>query len=118
MYRPNTRERVSDGAAAIIACSSEVIGPDSFGSVDSVPVRDARISSGNRRVIAKSAPAHPMTNRRTVYARMRPMRSPTRATVTDEMAIPASIEVKTAPTAAAVRPLPASTLPIRTLPNP
>ena len=52
LYRPNTRRRASGGASPIMACSSEVIGPDSFGSVERVPVSAAITSAGNQSLSA------------------------------------------------------------------
>ena len=38
MYRPKTWTRLASEACPIIACSNDVIGPDSFASVDMSPV--------------------------------------------------------------------------------
>jgi hypothetical protein len=44
-----------------IACSSEVNGPDSTTSVETVPVRAARMSAGGQVVSANTVPAAPIT---------------------------------------------------------
>ncbi len=64
LYRPNTLARTSAGELPSMACSIEVIGPDSFGSVDSVPVRATRTRSGNAPANAYTAPASPIVPRR------------------------------------------------------
>src|SRR2546429_579498 len=43
-----------------MVCSSVVIGPDSFGSVESVPVSEASTSAGSHRVNANTVPATAM----------------------------------------------------------
>ena len=66
LYRANAPVRSDAGPAAcgIIACSSEVIGPDSFASTEIVPVRAATISAGSDLVRANTAPARPITTKR------------------------------------------------------
>ena len=49
----------------IIACSSEVIGPDSLASVDIVPVRAATIKITNDEVSANTVPEMPSRTSRT-----------------------------------------------------
>ena len=59
LYRPKTWSRVAGGACPIIACSNEVIGPDSLASVDIVPVRAATIKIANDEVSANTVPEMP-----------------------------------------------------------
>ena len=63
LYRAKAIARSGGVGAAcgIIACSSEVIGPDSLASVEIVPVREAMMRAANDRVSAKTAPAAPIT---------------------------------------------------------
>ena len=63
-------------AAGSIACSSDVNGPDSTTSVESVPVSAAMRSAVSEPVRAKTVPAIPMTTRRLTYVRRRPRASP------------------------------------------
>ncbi len=64
LYRPKTRIRTSDGAWPIIACSSDVIGPDSLASVDIMPVSETAIRTTNESVSAKIVPTTPNATRR------------------------------------------------------
>jgi hypothetical protein len=48
-----------------MACSTEVMGPDSFGSVEMVPVIDATTSAGIHTVSPNTAPATPIIRRST-----------------------------------------------------
>jgi hypothetical protein len=58
LYVPKSFVRSWTAAACgSIACSSEVKGPDSTTSVETVPLRPARISAGSQPVSAKTAPA-------------------------------------------------------------
>ena len=100
MYRAKARFRAAGVGAAcgIMACSRDVIGPDSLGSVDTVPVRAATTSSGKDRVRAKTVPATPISIRRAVYSLLRPIRSPRVPTASEVTANPASIAVNTRPT--------------------
>ncbi len=118
MYRPYTRLRSVAGVDASIACSTLVIGPDSFGSVDRVPVRATTINSGSEPVSAKTAPATPIVASSATYVRRRPIASPQRPTASDEIAMPSSMAVKTAPTATSSSPVAASDAPIRMLLKP
>jgi hypothetical protein len=45
-------------------CSTDVIGPDSFGSVEIVPVIDASTSAGTHTVTPKTAPDAPIKRSR------------------------------------------------------
>ena len=94
------------------------MGPDSLGSVDTVPVMAASMSAGIHLVTANTAPAAPITRSRPAYARRRPTRSAHTPIASEAIAIPTSIAVNTAPTAPAESPLAARTAPIVTLPNP
>ena len=85
-----------------MACSIEVIGPDSLASTLTVPVRAAMTSAGSHRVRAKTEPAAAINSSRPAYSRRRPIRSPTVPTATDIRANPASIAVNTAPTLASL----------------
>ena len=118
LYRPYTWLRSRGGVEASIDCSMVVIGPDSFGSVDRVPVSAASTSTGIEPVTANVAPATPMTASSTMYVRRRPNRSPQRPTASDEIAMPSSMAVKIAPTAAASSPDAASDAPMRMLLKP
>src|SRR5947207_15852661 len=84
LYRPKTLTRAAAGASPIMACSSEVIGPDSLGSVDRVPVIDAMASAGTHEVSANTAPAPPITARSIEDTRRRPRRSPHPATPSED----------------------------------
>jgi len=64
LYRPNTWTRAVAGASPIMACSIEVIGPDSFGSVEIVPVIEAAMSAGIHTVSPNTAPAAPINSSR------------------------------------------------------
>ncbi|GAA1994275.1 hypothetical protein GCM10009838_68200 [Catenulispora subtropica] len=57
----NTRACSGPGKLPIIACSRVVIGPDSLGSVESVPVSAASSSDGSQPVSASTAAASAMT---------------------------------------------------------
>src|SRR4051794_25607393 len=72
-----------------MACSSEVNGPDSTTSVDSVPISATRNSAQNAVVRPNTSPAaeSPMNN--TAYSRRRPIRLANRPTTIDVMAVPA-----------------------------
>ena len=118
LYLPNTRTRLAAGACPIMACSSDVMGPDSFGSVDRVPVSAATSSAGSHLVSANTAPATPMVARRATYRGRLPIRSPHRPTPIDDRAIPSSMAVNTRPTFASERPPEARADPIRMLPKP
>lgn len=95
-----------------------VMGPDSFGSVDIVPVSAASTRNGTEPVRAKTVPATPMVTNSRTYVRRRPTASPQRPTASDETAMPMSIAVKTAPTSPSRSPVAASEAPMRTLLKP
>jgi hypothetical protein len=60
LYLPKRWILTSSGAPASIACSREVIGPDSLASVDSVPVAAASRRAGRHEVSANTEPLIPM----------------------------------------------------------
>ncbi len=94
------------------------MGPDSLASVDIVPVRAARKSTQKLPESAKTTPTMPIAARSVAYMRRRPKRSPSAPTVSETMAMPASIAVNTAPTCRSLRPLRARAVPRITVPKP
>ena len=101
-----------------MACSSEVIGPDSLASVDIVPVIAASTSAGTQAVRPYTAPLTPMTASSEMYMRRRPSTSPHLPTAKVISAMPPSIAVNSAPTPAAENPSAARADPRMTAPKP
>ncbi len=119
LYVPKSRVASRPPAAlGSMACSSDVNGPDSTTSVDTVPVSAASTSSHVSPVSANAAPANPMTTKSAVYQRRRPTRSPVRAIAIDASATPASSAERTSPTSKPESPRRASVTPMRMLPSP
>ncbi len=120
LYSPNRRVGSPPAPTALgsIACSSDVNGPDSTTSVETVPLRAASTRSQISSVSANAMPARPMRRKRAAYQRRRPTRSAVRAIATDVSATPARSAARTSPTSKPDSPLRASVTPMRTLPRP
>jgi hypothetical protein len=119
LYVPKSAVTVSSAAAwGSIACSSDVNGPDSTMSTETVPVSAAATSAGKDSVSANTSPAAAIATSSERYARRRPIRSPYRARTIDARATPASIAVNTTPTRVDERPDCSRETPMTMLPSP